>query len=76
MTKNSFLNIWCLENLEITQGEIDPLSHNTQEITSRSLLNISCIFSVFVSRLFIYNSILFSRFLDHFYYHYSKFFVR
>ena len=27
-----------------------------------SLLNISCIFSIFVSRLFIYNSLLFSRF--------------
>ena len=32
-------------------------------ISSRSLLNISCIFSILVSRLFIYNSILFSRFL-------------
>ena len=31
-------------------------------ISSRSLLNISCIFSIFVSRLFICNSILFSRF--------------
>ena len=31
-------------------------------ISSRSLLNISCIFSFLVSSLFIYNSILFSRF--------------
>ena len=31
-------------------------------ISSRSLLNISCIFSILVSRLFICNSILFSRF--------------
>ena len=31
-------------------------------MSSRSLLNRSCIFSIFVSRLFIYNSILFSRF--------------
>ena len=31
-------------------------------ISSRSLLSMSCIFSVLVSRLFIYNSILFSRF--------------
>ena len=31
-------------------------------ISSRSLLNLSCIFSVLVSRLFICNSILFSRF--------------
>ena len=29
---------------------------------SRSLLNISCIFSILVSRLFVCNSILFSRF--------------
>ena len=32
----------------------------------RSLLNISCILSILVSRLFICNSILFLRFLDHF----------
>ena len=31
-------------------------------ISSGSLLNISCIFSILVSRIFIYNSILFSRF--------------
>ena len=31
-------------------------------ISSRSLLNLSCIFSILVSRLFICNSILFSRF--------------
>ena len=31
-------------------------------ISSRPLLNISCIFSILVSRLFIHNSILFSRF--------------
>ena len=31
-------------------------------MSSRSLLNISCIFSILVSRLFICNSILFSRF--------------
>ena len=31
-------------------------------ISSRSLLNIFCIFSILVSRLFIYNSILFLRF--------------
>ena len=31
-------------------------------ISSKSLLNISCIFLIFVSRLFICNSILFSRF--------------
>ena len=31
-------------------------------ISSRSLLNISCIFSILFSRLFICNSILFSRF--------------
>ena len=31
-------------------------------ISSRSLLNISCVFSILVSRLFICNSILFSRF--------------
>ena len=31
-------------------------------ISSRSLLNISCIFSILVSSLFICNSILFSRF--------------
>ena len=31
-------------------------------ISSRSLLNISCIFSILVSSLFIYNSILFSRY--------------
>ena len=31
-------------------------------ISSRFLLNISCIFSILVSRLFICNSILFSRF--------------
>ena len=31
-------------------------------ISSRSLLNLSCIFSILVSRLFVCNSILFSRF--------------
>ena len=31
-------------------------------ISSRTLLNISCIFSILVSRLFVCNSILFSRF--------------
>ena len=31
-------------------------------ISSKSLLNIYCIFSILVYRLFIYNSILFSRF--------------
>ena len=44
-------------------------------ISSRSLLNLSCIFSILVSRLFIYNSNLFLRFLDHFHYHYLEFFL-
>ena len=34
----------------------------THFISSRSLLNLSCIFSILVSRLFICDSILFSRF--------------
>ena len=40
-------------------------------ISSRSLLNISCIFSILVSSLFICNSLFFSKSLDNLYYHYS-----
>ena len=40
-------------------------------ISSRSELNIYCIFSIHVSSLFISNSILFSNF-NHLYYHYSE----
>jgi len=36
--------------------------HYILTISSRSLLNLSCIFSILVSRLFICDSILFSRF--------------
>ena len=45
-------------------------------IYSGSLLNLSCIFSILVSSLFICNSILFSRFSNNFYYYCSEFFFR
>ena len=45
-------------------------------ISSRFLLNISCIFSILVSRLFICNSILVFEILDHLSYHYSELFFR
>ena len=44
-------------------------------ISSRFWLNISCIFSILVSRLFICKSTLFSRFCI-IYYHYSEFFFK
>ena len=45
-------------------------------ISSRSLLTLSCIFSILVSRLFICNSHFVFKILDHFYYHYLEFFIR
>ena len=42
-------------------------------ISSRSLLNFSCIFSILVSRLLICNCFVF-KILNHFYYHYSELF--
>ena len=42
-------------------------------ISSRSLLNFSCIFSTLVSRLLICNCFVY-KILDHFYYHYSELF--
>ena len=44
-------------------------------LTSRSLLNLSCIFSMLVSRLFICNSFFVFKILDHFHYHYLEFFI-
>ena len=42
---------------------------------SRSLLNLYCIFSILVSRLFICNFIFVFKILDNFHYHYSEFFI-
>ena len=61
---------FLLQGIFLTQGSNPGLLHsrqilyrlNHQGISSMSLLNISCIFSILVSCLFICNSILFSRF--------------
>ena len=45
-------------------------------VYSRSLLNISCIFSILVSRLFVCNCIFVFKILDHLSYHYSELFFR
>ena len=76
--------IFCLHYYTICSLESVFLSHllhyslyiDSFLISSRSLLNLSCIFSILVSRLFICDSIFVFKILYNFHYHFSEFIIR